>query len=141
MNFGENISFTAGIWKICITVIKTTECLAISCGKGGVDFGVCDKTIAAKILLTCTCIIAAISALCFFLVAQKSENINQKLLLTMKILVFISLIMGIISVSAVIIATRSTIPQLKLRLGVSAYLGIIAIIINLIGAIIAVLIK
>jgi hypothetical protein len=57
----------------------------------------------------------------------------------MKMLVFISLLMGIIVVSITLYSTQ--IPEIETPLGTSAYLGILAIVTNLLGACLAVLIQ
>lgn len=49
--------------------------------------------------------------------------------------------MGIMGVSFAIIGTAGPYPELKLKLGVSAYIGMLAVIINLISAVITLLIK
>ncbi len=132
-----------GLRKFCISLGMRESCFPIPCSKkGGVDVILsCSKILAVEIIFIFICIISAILALCFFIVALKNESMNKKLLLTMKILVFICFIMGIIGVSSVIISTNGTKSGYRMNLGASAYLGIIAIIINLIAAIVAVLIQ
>ncbi len=133
------LRFTVGIWESCITIMNVKKCFPIPCDKQNGLIDDCLKIYAGRILFIGTCVIAAISASCFFLVARKSENQNQQLFLIMKMLVFTSLLMGIIVVSSILYSTR--IPQVEFPLGTSAYIGIIAIVTNLLGAGLAMLIQ
>jgi hypothetical protein len=119
--------------------IKT--CFAIPCDKTNGPVNDCVKMYIGRILFISTCVITAISGSCLFLVAllPQTENRNQPLLLIMKMLVFISLLMGIIVVSITLYSTR--IPEVETPLGTSAYLGILAIVTNLLSAGVAMLIQ
>lgn len=89
--------------------------------------------------MTLACIISAIVTLGLLVTARTSEITNQTLLTITKGLAFACLIMGIIGVAVGINAITGG--GSGLSMGAGAILGILAIIINLGGAIVAVLVK
>jgi hypothetical protein len=137
----DSVGVNIGIWKACSTQNNQKVCGALTCANNNDTSTACQKILAVRILLTGACIFAVISAICLFLCALTSENINPKLLLSTKILVIICLIMGIIGVILGFNMTGGAPQAVQMKLGVAAYMGIIGIVFNLGGAVAAMLIK
>lgn len=131
------IQFKVGIWQIC-----TSICTSISCSEDDPNDVSCKKLYIIRSIFILTCIISLISSVFFLIFASSIKNINQKFLLIIKIFVFISLLMGILSVIFTIIGTQmSQYKMLKMKKGLSTYLGILAICIHFLATSLSILIK
>ena len=131
---------TFGLWQGCASTSIAKVCLDI-CPVTSYDSGPCPKTIAARAFVTLACILSGISALCLFACAVTGDNTNRTLLLAGKGLVFVCLVMGIIGVAVGISGAIDIGAANKLDVGAAAIIGIVALIFNLGGAIVSLLIK
>jgi hypothetical protein len=130
------------MWKLCGSTAYEKVCADYTCISRNDNSGTCSKLSAAKAFVTLACILSGISALCLFACIVTTDNIHRMLLLAAKGLVFASLITGIIGVAVGISATTDLANTLfKSSLGAAAIIGIVALIINLSGAIVALLVK
>ena len=98
----------------------------------------CGKYQTGRAFVTLACIFSGLAALCMLACALISTDLSKTLTLLGKILSFITVGVGIIGV-AVGISAVSTGGEGSL--GVAAILGIIAVIINIAGAIVSMLIQ
>jgi hypothetical protein len=87
---------------------------------------------------TIACILSALSALCILACGFVVTSSDKILILVAKALPLVTLVAGIIGVAVGISAVSTGGPG---SLGVAAILGIIAVIINLAGGIVAILIQ
>jgi hypothetical protein len=140
---GEGYEFAIGLWKNCTTIMNLEQqCLSVKCPPSESDTGsFCSKILVARAFVILTCIVSGISAVLLFATGAKSNKKQQILLIAAKGLVFACLIMGIIGVAVGINGTAETALARKLNWGAAAIIGIIAIVLNLCGAIATVLIK
>ena len=132
---------TLGLWRLCLALGGGKACGDFSCTGDGVDQNTCSRIIAARAFVTLACILSGISVLCLIASAVISGDANRIAVLAAKGLVFACLIMGIIGVAVGISGTIAFRTGIKFDIGAAAIIGIIAIIINLVGAIVTLLIK
>ncbi|CAF3117039.1 unnamed protein product [Rotaria sp. Silwood2] len=137
----ESTEITTGLWRICSSAPNIKTCVAISCPSESDETSFCSKILTARAFVTLACILSGISAICLVVYAIQGDKTPRILLLATKGLVFACLIMGIIGVAVGINATVSGDSLIKLDFGAAAIIGIVAIIINFIGAIITALIR
>jgi len=139
----KEYEFTIGLWKNCTTIMDLEQqCFSVKCPQNDGDTtDFCNKILAARAFVILACIMSGISALFLFSIGATSDNKKQIALMAAKGLAFACLIMGIIGVAVAINGTTETARATKLNWGAAAILGIIAIILNLCGAIATVLIK
>jgi hypothetical protein len=138
----DGLDYTLGLWQDCYSNLDGKNCKALPCPTEKDESGFCSKILAARVFITLTCIVSAISALCLFLCTMIKDNTNRILLLAIKGLVFVSLSTGIIGVTRGINGTTTVNPsEVKLDLGAAAIIGIVAIVINFAGAIVSLFIK
>ncbi|CAF1482332.1 unnamed protein product [Adineta steineri] len=131
-----------GLWQYCSTVSGSTTCANINCPSATDDNGYCNRLMASRAFMTIACILSGIAAICLLICAFIDEKISRILLLAAKVLAFVCVIMGIIGVatggSAIQVYFQNT-NQLNFSTGFA--LGIVAIVINLVGAIVSLFIK
>ncbi|CAF1631779.1 unnamed protein product [Adineta ricciae] len=134
-----------GLWRVCLTVFGVHTCSdhVSSCESiKGEHANVCHKMLAARAFMTLACIFSAISATCLFACLLESINKNTNVITMIKIIPFVCFIMGIIGLALGISYTTVTGPEIiSMSLGAGAILAIIAVILNLIGAILALIIR
>lgn len=131
----------AGLWKACSSK-PLAVCVPYSCSTDGYNSGGCKAKIAG-ILLTTASIMLVILAMYFFIHAYQREDNNVIFLNMMKIFLLISLLMSAVAIimPLVVIEVNNSTGLFRVRLGVSAYLCLIAIVIHLITAILGVFIQ
>lgn len=129
-----------GLWKGCGTVYDTLACgnlVCLSTSLGGSD-SQCAKMLTARTFVTIACIMSILSVIFLFARLVESADSNRIVILISKSLPLITLIAGIIGV-AVGIAFVTYKDALKIN--AAAILGIVALVINLVGAILAAIIR
>ncbi|CAF1415039.1 unnamed protein product, partial [Adineta steineri] len=125
-----------GLWRECLPGPNVIICGPLRCPGGiyGPDF--CGRIFAGRAFMTLACILSGITTISLFICAFTDVGKNRILLLITKASAFVCLIMGIIGVgvggSIIQILSEGSV---KFSLGAASTLGIIAIIINLVGAI------
>ncbi len=91
----------------------------------------------SRAFVTIACIISALSALCLFVCGVIRKDSDQVLIIISKILLIVSFIAGLIGVAVgVAFVTNS---PFEYGLAASAIIGIIAVIINAITAVVAII--
>ncbi|CAF1540119.1 unnamed protein product [Adineta ricciae] len=142
----ESRKTSNGLWRSCSTSDAGIQiCLDPSslCPLAeGEAASSCHKMAAAKTFITLACIFSAISALCLVACIIESINKNTIVVTLIKVLPILSLVVGIIGL-AVGISYATYIGSLpaEVSLGAASILAIIAVVINLIAAISALLIR
>ncbi|UJR24608.1 hypothetical protein I4U23_005983 [Adineta vaga] len=139
------VESTIGLWRLCTTAFGPRKCedqiSSCSLFEGEVA-SACHKMLAARVFITLACIFSAISAICLVACAIEAINKNPMIVMVVKILPIICFVMGIIGLALGISYTTFTGSiSMKVSLGAGAILVIIAVIINLIGAILALVIR
>ncbi|CAF1247813.1 unnamed protein product [Adineta steineri] len=125
---------TVGLWKLCVKIEGTSECV----GDGSkVD----DKTMATRAFITICCILAPLSAISILSIILVNENLKKRMSLLAKVLAIASAISGIIGVGLGISMVVDIIKISNATMGVSCILAIVAVALNLVGAVITFLIK
>ncbi len=130
---------TLGLWQKCRSDSEDGRiCTAAVCGIHE-DFFTddCGSVMAARAFITLVCIISAISTVCLIVYARQGENTDRRLLVAVRILLFVCFIMGIIGVAIGINVTTGGVTGL---IGTAGIMGILAIITNFGGAVASVLI-
>ncbi|CAF3904752.1 unnamed protein product, partial [Rotaria sp. Silwood1] len=135
----ESDELTFGLWRGCVNALDIKVCNAI-CTPEIEENSVCSKIKAARAFITLACILSGISAICLIVYSLMGDNKPRILLLAIQGLVFACLIMGIIGV-AIGISTATNTGPLTRDLGAAAIVGIVAVVINVVGAIVALLIR
>ena len=92
--------------------------------------------LAARAFVTIACIMSAVSAPCLFAYLLQSADSNRIMSMISKILPFVSLIAGIIGVAVGIAFVTY---QDHFKVHAAAIVGIVAVVINLAGAFLALL--
>ena len=140
-----SIKFSVGLWRSCVSVPDNKVCVngpdpSICSLITGETADVCHKMIAARAFITIACIISGISAVCFFARTLETINQNKMVIMTSMGLAIGSFVAGVIGLALGITATTATgsLP-VKVSINAAAILAIIAVVINLIGAVLAVL--
>ena len=125
-----------GLWKGCLSIAGITACYDIECTTADDNRSLCSKALAGRAFMTLACILSGICAICLFVYAVVSDKVPKIMLIASKVLAFITLIMGIIGVGVGGSITQTLNEAgAGYSLGASAIVGIIAVIINLGGAI------
>ncbi|CAF1661271.1 unnamed protein product [Adineta ricciae] len=134
-----------GLWRVCLTVVEVQICYGdvSSCESiKGELASACHKMLAARSFVTLACIFSAISGICLFACLLESINKNTNVITMIKIIPIICFIIGIIGLALGISYTTVTGPEIiSMSLGAGAILAIIAVILNLIGVILALTIR
>ena len=134
------IKVTTGLWKGCATESGQTECATLSCPSAVLSDAVCGKILATRALITLACIASAISVVLLLLTTKLSGGQNMMLLLIPKIVAAVTFMIGIIGVALGIYTFKEDTNSL-VKLGAAAILGIIALIVNLVGVVVAALVR
>jgi len=87
------------------------------------------------------CIFSAVSAICLILSLLLSDKIRSIILIVGKVLAFVALITGIIGTAVGINIMTNFTAGVDYKWGASSIIGIIAIIINAIGAVVSIFIQ
>lgn len=137
-----DIPMRAGLWEACrLDPYLGSQCSSIKCPY--IEFAPissCNRTIAARAFVTLACIASALSVI-FILSITIDDTTKKSVLIFGRIFAIASLIFGIVGVAVarnLIIVTGSI---HNLRWGSSSIMGLIAIIINFVGALTSFLIK
>ncbi|CAF0871796.1 unnamed protein product [Adineta ricciae] len=133
---GSNNTSKFGLWQACLSIIGVTVCSDIKCPEADGNTSFCRKVLTGRAFMTLACILSGICAICLIVYAAVSDKVPNIVLIASKVLAFITLIMGIIGVG-VGGSISQTLNETfgRYSLGASAIVGIIAVIINLGGAI------
>ena len=125
-----------GLWRFCQQQQGQSICIAFDCNTDTTkDSALCSKMQAARAFVTMACILSAFAAICLFTRVVESLGSNTIVSLISKALPILSLISGIIGVAlGISFATSAT---LNLKIGGAAIVAIIALIVNLVGAVLA----
>ncbi|CAF3909343.1 unnamed protein product, partial [Rotaria sp. Silwood1] len=138
---------TIGLWRYCASLSNIKTCQDISSQLENIATDVYHRIRAAEAFVTLACILSGISTFCLFVCALMGDNVHQILLWTSKGLAFSSFIMGTVGVALGISAilsnpiTNQSVITVTITMGAASFVGIAAILINLVGAIIAVFIR
>ncbi|CAF4235834.1 unnamed protein product, partial [Rotaria magnacalcarata] len=119
----DEIQVTIGLWRSCFSMLQSTKCLNIpsSCTlPNGESSSLCQKMMAARAFVTVACIISGASAICLFAYILQSV---------------IGITLGIVSTT-----DNGGLP-IKISVSVGAILAILAVAINLIGAVLSLLVR
>ncbi|UJR38648.1 hypothetical protein I4U23_031314 [Adineta vaga] len=129
----ESFKYTYGLWKICRLEGSTNICRNLP---SKVD----DKTMSMRAFITICCILSPLSVASILSILCINEDLKKKIFLLAKGLAIATLICGIIGVS---IAISVVVENNKLggKMGISCILAIIALVLNLAGAITTFFIK
>jgi len=129
------IHSTMGLWKSCASVFGQTVCGDYTCSS---DNSSCGKILAARAFVTIACILSIISAVSLFVSLVASDRLRSMLLLVGKLLAWICLIAGIIGV-AIGIDTLTRYESERVPWGASSIIGVIALVVNAVGAVVSLL--
>ena len=129
------IHYTTGLWKSCMIASGHTECDDYTCSSGNSS---CGKILAARAFVTIACILSIISAVSLFVSLVASDRLRSMLLLVGKLLAWICLIAGIIGV-AIGIDTLTRYESERVPWGASSIIGVIALVVNAVGAVVSLL--
>ncbi|CAF1502116.1 unnamed protein product [Adineta steineri] len=131
-----------GLWKICGSGPGVKECISIKCPAATGDSSFCSKILAGRAFITLACILSGITTIFLFICAVIDEKISRILSLAAKVLAFVCVIMGIIGVGTGGSTLKTlSVGDFKFSFGAAFIIGIVAIIINLVGAITSIFIK
>ncbi|CAF1189039.1 unnamed protein product [Adineta steineri] len=139
---GSNESGTSsgGLWKACQKYKGSSKCL-------NAGSKVLDKIMATRAFITICCILAPLSFISILSIILVNENLRKRMSLLAKVLAIASAISGIIGVGLGISRVVDTIKFTaameveNVKMGVSCILAIIALALNLVGAVITFLIR
>ena len=135
-------SVNQGLWRGCSTVPGAAFCLdtVSSCPSELPPslVAICHKMIAAKAFMTLACLLSAFSALCIFSNLTNNTNSNSMMIMICRLLPVLCFVCGIIGVGLGIAYITD---QELLKISTAAILGIAAVVLNLIGAVLTVLIR
>ncbi|CAF5086136.1 unnamed protein product, partial [Rotaria magnacalcarata] len=132
---------TIGLWRACISINGPTKCgnIISDCELyRGQAIQRCHKMIAARAFVTIACILSALSAVCIFTYIIIQTETNQILFMISKVLPILSFIAGIIGLAVGIAFITSSD---SVKLSSATFVDIVAVAINVIGAILAVLVR
>ncbi|CAF1206073.1 unnamed protein product [Adineta steineri] len=136
----ESGTGSAGLWKVCGKLEGIPICASY-------PMRVDDKTMATRAFITMCCILAPLSFISILSIILVNENLKKHMALLAKVLAIASAISGIIGVGLGISRVADTFKfaaAMKVEnatMGVSCILAIIALALNLVGAVITFLIK
>ncbi|CAF1442166.1 unnamed protein product [Adineta steineri] len=141
ISVGDN-PISIGLWRQCESELNVITCGSLGCPSENDIPGFCGRILASRAFMTLTCILSGFTTISLFICAFTDVGKNRILLLITKALAFVCLIMGIIGVGVggSIIEILGKVSG-KPSLSAASTLGIIAIIINLVGAIVSLFIK
>jgi len=129
------IHSTTGLWKSCVIALGHTECGDYTCSSSNSS---CGKILATRAFVTIACILSIISAVSLFVSLVASDRLRSMLLLVGKLLAWICLIAGIIGV-AIGIDTLTRYESERVPWGASSIIGVIALVVNAVGAVVSLL--
>jgi len=131
------IHSTMGLWKSCASVFGQTVCGDYTCSS---DNSSCGKILAARAFVTIACILSIISAVSLFVSLVASDRLRSMLLSVGKLLAWICLIAGIIGV-AIGVDTLTRYENERVPWGASSIIGVIALVVNAVGAVVSLLVN
>ncbi|CAF1482384.1 unnamed protein product [Adineta steineri] len=135
-------TYAYGLWQYCTTYSGSSTCANINCPSATGDNDYCSRILASRAFMTIACILSGITTICLFICECIDKKISRILSLAAKVLAFVCVIMGIVGVgtggSAIRLLSQNT-NQLNFSTGFA--LGVVAIVINLVGAIVSLFIK
>ncbi|CAF3669271.1 unnamed protein product [Rotaria socialis] len=121
----DETQVTIGLWRGCASILQLTACsnLLSSCTlRNGESLPLCQKMMAARAFVTIACIISGASAVCLF--------------------AYILQITGVIGIAlGIVFATDNGGLPIKKSVSVGAILAILAVAMNLIGAVLSLLVR
>ncbi|CAF3332150.1 unnamed protein product [Rotaria socialis] len=132
---------TIGLWRACISINGPTQCgYIISDCKlyRGQAIQRCHKMMAARVFVTIACILSALSAVCIFTYIIIKTDANQIIFMISKVLPILSFIAGAIGLA---VGIAFITPSDSIKLSSATFVDIVAVAINVIGAILTVLIR
>lgn len=136
------VSINQGLWRGCQNTADGSLCLSTtsSCPSGLPPsiLSICHKMIAAKAFMTFACLLSVFSVLCIFSNLTDNTNSNSMTIMACRILPGVCVVSGIIGVALGIAYIND---QEVLSIGAAAILGIVAIVLNLGGAALTILIR
>ncbi|CAF1189023.1 unnamed protein product [Adineta steineri] len=131
---------TLGLWRVCDKNEDISECVNL-------PLTMDDTTMATRAFITICCILAPLSFISILSIILVNENLKKHMSLLAKVLAIASAISGIIGVglgiSIVVDATTlaAAMEVENVKMGASCILAIVAVTLNLVGAIITFMIK
>ena len=131
---GSHASY--GLWRVCVTISGNTTCQKYP--PCSTDESFCSKLFASRAFVTIACILSIISAVSLFVSLVASDRLRSMLLLVGKLLAWICLIAGIIGV-AIGIDTLTRYESERVPWGASSIIGVIALVVNAVGAVVSLL--
>ncbi|UJR15553.1 hypothetical protein I4U23_002492 [Adineta vaga] len=138
----ESVSRKIGLWQFCFSIYDDSNCDSVECSSNNGNAGLCSRIVAGRAFMTLACILSGICTICLFICAVLGENVHRLVLVGSEILAFVCVILGIIGVGVGgSISTLLSGNGIQYSFGAAAIIGVIAIIINLAGAILTLFIK
>ncbi|CAF1213961.1 unnamed protein product [Adineta steineri] len=125
---------TGALWKLCATNKTISMC-------HNFPYSMDHKVITTRASLTTCSILSPLSFISILLIIFVNENLKKQMSLIAKVLAIASFISGIIGVTLGITILVDVIQNTGDSMGVSCILAIIAVALNLVGAVITCLIK
>ena len=123
------------LWQLCAKVLDSWECTNIDCTSGlGEGTTVCSKLLAARAFMTLACIFSIISGISQFARLLEKIDSNQLLTVVIKVAPVMTLVMGIIGVA---IGIPTILEGNFFTISDGAIIGIVALVINLVGGVLA----
>jgi hypothetical protein len=132
----KSMTIAYGLWQYCGSVNSMSAC--VSMDSVVLPSNINAQMLAARAFITIACILSGIATVCVVVCGFVKEDSSGILVRLAKVLPFATLVGGIIGVAVGIVYA---IPSSVLRIGVASILGIIALVFNLIGAIVVLFIK
>ena len=126
---GSHASY--GLWRVCVTISGNTTCQKYP--PCSTDESFCSKLFASRAFVTIACILSILSAIVLFISLATSDKLRSRLLLAGKLLAWICLIVGILGV-AIGIHTFTKTQDARIPWGASSIIGVIALVVNAVGA-------
>jgi len=140
----DSVKSAIGLWRTCASASGITQCFnfpSTCLDELPEALPTCHKILVARAFVTIACIISPLSALCLILCAVISTDSNRIVITISKLLPFVSLVAGIIGVAVgIVFVTSSPLPY-SFKLSDAAFLGITAVVVNMIGAILALCVR
>ncbi|CAF3740713.1 unnamed protein product [Rotaria sp. Silwood1] len=138
------ITVTYGLWKVCVGAGAKPSCANVDCSM--LSSARCSKMKVARAFITIACILSALAALCALICVFLSPELGKPLSIVTKILPFATLIAGIIGVAVdIALAFDFFSEQIglwnKKTVGAAGIMMIVALVLNLFGAIAAIFIQ
>ncbi len=138
----RGVSVNQGLWRGCQTTPVGSRCSSTpsSCPSGlpPLIMSICHKMMAAKAFMTFACLLSVFSVLCIFSNLTDNTNSNSMMIMACRILPGVCVVSGIIGVALGIAYIND---QEVLSIGAAAILGIVAVVLNLGGAALTILIR